>query len=321
LLTAAAGTASAQMVKVTVDGASIWSEPSAPGVVIATVKSGTTLEVVSQAGAWYRVRLPGDSTRLGYILMRQVGQMSGRAVPPPSSRNPQPRVVARRRGPPRRTFASASGGYQPAVLTFDNKTSFTEFVEPGSRTTTYKTRRSALFDASFGVELHKGLFAAVALSLFNGSSDAAIDEQVPHPFFFNQMRTLNATVAALPRDEIAVHIQAARLVPVSKRLHLAVAAGPSIFKVKQTFVTDVRYTQVYPYDSVTFASASTALQQKTKVGVNAQLNVITSLTKHVGLDGLFRFSHASVSFIGSNGSKVAVPAGGLQVGIGLRGEF
>jgi Bacterial SH3 domain len=322
LLVAASGTASAQTVRVIVDGASIWSAPSVPSVVLATVKAGTTLEVVAQVGSWYRVRLPGDSTRVGYILVGQgEGAAGGANSPPTSPRSPQPRVVARRSGPPRRAFVSASAGYQPAVLQFDNNVSFTEFVEQGSRTTTYKTRRGALLDVGFGVEARHDLFIAGAISRFNGSSDAKIDEHVPHPFFFNQMRTLKGTAAALPRDEIALHVQAAVLVPITKRVHLVVAAGPSIFKLKQTFVTDVTYIQEYPYDTVTFESALKKLQKKTRVGGNAQVNVTTMVAKHVGVDGFVRFSHASLSFTSSDGSKFAVPAGGLHVGIGLRAEF
>jgi hypothetical protein len=322
VLVAASGTASAQTVRVIVDGASIWSAPSVPSIVLATVKAGTTLEVEAQVGAWYRVRLPNDSTRVGYILVGQVERAAGGAnIPPTSPGSPQPQVGARRRGPPRRAFVSASAGYQRAKLQFDNKVSFTEFVEQGSRTTTYKTRRGALFDVGFGVEVAHGLFIAGAISRFNASSDAEIDEHVPHPFFFNQMRTLKGTATALPRDEIAGHFQAAGLIPINKGVHLVVAAGPSIFKLKQTFVTDVTYIQEYPYDTVTFERALTKLQEKTRVGVNAQVNVITMVAEHVGVDGFVRFSHASLSFTGSDSSKFTVPAGGLRIGIGLRAEF
>jgi hypothetical protein len=105
---------------------------------------------VDQVGSWYRVKLPADATRVGYILVRQVTAGKGGApIPPSSPRSPQPRSpqqpAGARRRTPRRAFVSASAAYQPAVLKFDNKVTFTDFVETGSRTTTYKTARRAGF--------------------------------------------------------------------------------------------------------------------------------------------------------------------------------
>jgi hypothetical protein len=135
------------------------------------------------------------------------------------------------------------------------------------------------------------------------------------------MRTLKGKATALARDEIAVHFQAARLISINKRVHLVVAGGPSLFKLKQTFVRDVTYTQEYPYDTVTFERAVTELQEKTRVGFNAQLNLITMVGKHIGVDGVIRFSHASLTYAGSDKSTFIVPAGGVHVGVGLRAEF
>jgi hypothetical protein len=216
---------------------------------------------------------------------------------------------------------SVSGGYPPVKLDFDNTVTFTESVEQGSRTTTYSTKPKPLVDVAYGVELFHGIFVAGAASRFSGFTDAQIDEQVPHPFFFNQMRTLKGTSTDLPREEIDLHFQAAVLVPISKRFHLMLAGGPSSFRLKQTIVTDVTYTEEYPYDTVTFKSASTELQDKTAVGGNAQVDFIAMVAKHAGVDASARYSRATVKFKGSDGSTFTVPAGGWQVGIGLRAEF
>ncbi|HKY21204.1 MAG TPA: hypothetical protein VJM31_08300, partial [Vicinamibacterales bacterium] len=202
-----------------------------------------------------------------------------------------------------------------------NEVSFTEFIEEGSRTTKYKTQRGGLIDVSYGVELTRGLFLAGAVSRFDGSSDVDIDQQIPHPFFFDQMRTLKGTATALKREEIAVHFQAAGITRINRRVHLFLGLGPSLFRLKQTIVKDVTYTQEYPFDEVSFASAQTELQERTRVGANIQLNIVTMVARHVGVDGLVRFSRASMSFTGSDGSKFSVRAGGLHVGIGLRAEF
>jgi hypothetical protein len=308
-------------VRVTVDGASIWSQPAVPSIVLATVKAGTELEVLARFGFWYRVRLPDDPTRIGYILVRQVeGSAEGLTIPP-SQRAGQPRTPVRRRGQPRRSFISGSAGYPSTILNFENTTSFAQFLEQGSRTTTYNTRGTPLVDIGYGVEVRRGLFAAGAISWMSGSSVADIDQQIPHPFFFEQMRTLKAEATALQREEIALHLQAAGLVPISRRIHLFFGAGPSLFKLKQSFVTDVAYTHEYPFDSVVFDKVDTTMREKTQWGGNVQLNIITMMNRHVGLDGLVRFSRASLRFTLPDETNVAVPAGGLHVALGLRAEF
>jgi hypothetical protein len=309
-------------VRVAVDGASIWSAPSVPSIVLATVKAGTELEVLARFGAWYRVRLPDDPTRIGYVLVRQVeGSTEGLSIPPSSGRTGQPRTPVRRRAQPRRSFISGSAGYLSTILNFESTTSFAEFLEQTSRTTSYNTRGTPLVDIGYGVEIRRGLFGAAAISWTSGSSDADIDQQIPHPFFFERRRTLKAEAAALPREEIALHLQGAGRVPINQRIHLFFAAGPSLFKLKQSFVTDVAYTHEYPFDAVEFDKAVTAIQEKTQWGGNVQLNVITMLHRHLGIDGLVRFSRASVRFTLPGESNVTVPAGGLHVALGLRAEF
>jgi hypothetical protein len=322
-LCAAGGAVSAQTtVRVTVEGASIWSAPSTPSIVMATVTVGTMLQVVNQEGSWYRVRLPNDPARVGFILVRQVeGGPAGDRIPPMSPQSAARSAAVRRRGPPRRAFASIGGGYQAETLHFENTVSFTEFVEQGSRKLTYSTQRRPLFDVGGGVEIVPGLFIAAAASRYTGFSDVAIDEQIPHPLFFGQMRTLTAEAKDLPRDETALHIQAAGLVRVNKRMHMVLAAGPSLFKLKQGLVTDVKYNQEYPYDVVTFQGIVSAVQEKTAAGFNAQLNVVTMVGRHVGVDGFARFSHATMTFTDAKSVAFTAPAGGLQLGVGLRAEF
>jgi len=159
------------------------------------------------------------------------------------------------------------------MLSSDQKGTFTDFVEQGSRTVTYKTDPVPLFDVSYGVEVLRGLFIQGAVSRVNGSRTAEIEEQVPHPFLFGQMRTLKGTATDLSRDEIAVHFQAGAVAPLGRRLQVGIAGGPSFFKLKQTFVTDVAYSQEYPYDTVTYTSATTALSEKNRWGFNVQGNV------------------------------------------------
>jgi hypothetical protein len=289
-----------------------------PAIVLATAKTGTTLEVLARVGSWYRVRLPNDRSRTGYIQIRLVeGKVDVPTVGGPAV---QARGPARR-GPPKRSFISASGGYLPSILNFDATSSFTVFVEEGTRNITYETRQTPLLDVSGGGEIQRNLFVAVAVSWAKGKVDADINEQVPHPFYFDQKRTLEGTAEKLSREEIAGHFQLAKRAPLTRRVSFVLGAGPSVFRLKQAFVTDVTYNETYPFDSVEFRGATTTEQRKTGWGGNVQLNVVTMLSRQAGIDVLIRYSRGFVNFPGSAGSTTRVPTGGLHVAIGLRGEF
>jgi hypothetical protein len=304
---------------VTVDGASIWSAPTIPSIVLATVKVGTVLDVLAQGNAWYRVVLPGDPTRSGYIQVRQVESAPDRILPPGARAPVQARDVVKR--PPRRAYLSVSGGYVPAPVDFDTSATFTKNVEEGTLDVVYDNQRTPLFDVGYGIEINGGLFFAVGVSYVNGTSDVTIEQQVPHPFFFDKKRTVTGTVTGLQRDELALHLQAAWVQSISQRIQIQVAGGPTLFRLEQTFVTDVNYTEEYPFDTAEFDSAVTEKQDKVRWGANAQLNVVVMLNRQVSIDGLVRYSRATVPFEASDGSTFDAAAGGLQVGAGLRFQF
>jgi hypothetical protein len=101
-----------------------------------------------------------------------------------------------------------------------------------------------------------------------------------------------------------------------------VSAGPSFYSVKQDFVTDISYSETYPYDSATFAGATLVGQSQRKTGFNVGVDVGLRLARSVGVGGLFRYSKASLDFAVPNVSTpVKIDAGGLQAGGGLRLYF
>src|SRR5262249_1711439 len=124
----------------------------------------------------------------------------------------------------------------------------------------------------------------------------------------------------LERNELATHIQAVYVVPRGK-LDVAIAGGPSWFNVKQDLVTDVIYTETYPYDVATFTSATTNRATKSAVGFTVGVDVGIRFNAIVGVGGLVRFTRAPTDLSAANGVAVKVNAGGVQVGGGLRVYF
>ncbi len=320
--------ASAQTARVLTDGATIWSRAGIPAIAVAVVKRGMELEVIARDEVWYEVVLPSDPSRTGFILAKQVELVSGE----PPSRRIQPRQPVPGAGRPGavrpasrtatpRGFVAIDGAYLLNVRKFQSTTTFTAFVEEGTRTVSYTGAKRPLFDASAGVGVGHGLFVGAAVSSVRGSSIAAVTAQVPHPFEFDRKRELTATVDSLTRNELAIHVQIAKSAPLGNRLQAVIAAGPSFFRLDQEFITDISYSEEYPYDTVTFTGASTDRTSKQAIGGHVQLDVIGYVSKNVGIDGMFRFSHAPVTIDLPDGSTLKAAAGGVQAGVGVRVGF
>ena len=179
--------------------------------------------------------------------------------------------------------------------------------------------RAVWFDGGIAARIRKQVGASVAVSYARRNDSAAVSAAIPHPFFFNQPRSI-AGAAASARRETAVHIDAVYFLTRGNVLVL-LSGGPSIFYTARDVVTDVAYTDTYPYDTATFASAATARVTRTAAGYNLSADVIWRITPQVGVGGLARFSRASATFTAAPGNAATSDLGGIQVGGGVRFAF
>jgi hypothetical protein len=216
-----------------------------------------------------------------------------------------------------RAYVNINGWYQPASPSFSNTVRPIDFVEASVVDTSYKMRSIAGFDAGGAVRLWRNLAVGLDVSRFSKDSSGSVSAQVPHPFFFNRLRPVSGDASGLTRDETAVHLQALWMLPLRDKWQLALAAGPSWFSVGQDVVTDVTVSQTYPYDTATFATATSAHRSHSKVGFNAGADLRYLLRRHVGLGVEVTFSHASVPL----DDTLTVDSGGAHVGGGIRFRF
>ena len=216
---------------------------------------------------------------------------------------------------------SINFGVQPSSTTFAASTTKPVYAETATFNTSYGVSKGQLFDGGVLIRVAGGFGVGVAVSSFSKSQAAEVTGSIPHPFFFNTPRSISGTTGALQRSELVAHIQAAYMIS-SKRVDVAISGGPSFFNVSQDLVGDVTYTEAYPYDTATFASATITKVSATKIGFNAGADIGIKVSKNVGVGALVRFSRASMSFpLAGTASGVAADAGGLQVGGGVRFFF
>lgn len=239
------------------------------------------------------------------------------------TRTPPPRPTASNRPSTtaiaERVFFSAGVLFQVNSNDFTDTATIRENAENGRLETTYDVGGGLAFDVSGSYLVWKNLAVGVGLTLFSTSTTTAIDAQVPHPFFFNQSRTVTGEFEG-DRSETAVHIQAKWLVPVNDKLLVTVFGGPSFFKVEQDIVNDIDYSESYPFDTATFTRAITASQSESAVGINVGGDVAYFFTPNVGVGGTAQYSGATVEMTVPSGTA-DVKAGGLQVGGGIRLRF
>jgi hypothetical protein len=220
-----------------------------------------------------------------------------------------------------RARVSINVGAQLTSTTFTSTTSFPVYLETSTINTSYTAAKGKLFDGGFLYRLSGNFGIGVDLSFYSERHDAGVTGSIPHPFFFTTPRSFNGTAAGLQRSEFAANVQAAYVI-TSRRYDIAISGGPTIFRVSQDLVSNIVYTETYPYDTVTFTSATTVSVDRTKVGFNVGADFGYKLSPNFGLGGVVRFSRASLSFpLTGSATDVNADAGGLQAGGGVRFYF
>jgi hypothetical protein len=346
--------ASAQQARVNHNRTPLRSEPTQSSAMLAYYPAGSALDIISFNDGWYRVRDPKTGQE-GYIMATLVDLLPGPIPPPrglaspgttahppepkrelpptppvtpqtttlkPGSATPPLGQTAAKKpatNPNRwadRAYVVLNGVYQSGTPAFSEAFSYTEYVEKTTITTEYPTKKGPAFDGGGAVRIWRNLAVGVNVSLAERSTDGSVTGAIPHPFYFNAARSISGT-AAIERSENAVHVQALWAIPAGRRLLIALGGGPSFFSVKQSLVQHVTYSESYPYDTATFASASVTQPSASAVGFGGSVDVGYYFSRYVGFGGMVRYTHATVPLT-TRDSTLSVDAGGFEAGLGLR---
>ncbi|HEY7170154.1 MAG TPA: hypothetical protein VH417_04855 [Vicinamibacterales bacterium] len=194
-------------------------------------------------------------------------------------------------------------------------------VEPATITSEMPLDQAPVFDIGGWVKLAGRLGVGVSFSRLTRSADATINASIPHPFYFNQPRAISGTQPGLHEEENAVHLDVVGLAAATERIELTVFGGVTFFSAKQDVVTDVQYTESYPFDTATFTGATLSRQSASETGYNVGADVTWSFSERVGVGGLIRFSRASADYAVASTNTVSADLGGLQALGGIRFRF
>src|SRR5262249_50289540 len=212
----ASPTAPADTARVIGEGAVVWTKPGGVSIVMNQVLKEQTAEVVRRVGDWYEIVAPpgsgGGDRRTGFISASQVVLESG---------NPSTSQPANRRTAPRPSPATRGSANQLRTLNIDGAfrvnrehvtqslTAFTTpFPDAGSIAANFGKRSGASFDVLVTQPIFWHISVGAGFDYYVRTQDASVDARIPHPFFFNQLRTATFTTDALSAHEVALHIPA-----------------------------------------------------------------------------------------------------------------
>jgi hypothetical protein len=220
-----------------------------------------------------------------------------------------------------RAYVSVNGAFQATTNDFRDRFEFDKDLETGTTEAGYRVKGGFLFDAGGGVRLWKNVGAGAAFSYFTRKDGASTDTQSPHPFFAGRFRAVSGDATGLARTETAVHVQAMYFFDPSGPLRIVFSGGPTFLSVDQEIITEVALAEAYPYDTAEYSSVQTETIRKSAPAFNVGADVLWMLNRSTGVGGIVRFSRASVDLDAPGNRRVAIDAGGLYVGGGLRVLF
>jgi hypothetical protein len=237
---------------------------------------------------------------------------------------PAPRAAPVRSAPGApRVWLGANAGYQASTTEFDDSFTFSIYQETGTTRVTYPIDAGFAFDVGGGVRLWRGLGAGIAVSRFTRDGTVSTTSSIPHPLFLVRNREVTGDPDGIRREETGIHVQAQYSIPLSKTLQLTLMGGPSVLHVNQAVVTNVNYTEEYPYDTATFSGVDTSRVKSSAGGFNVGADVRWMLSRSVGVGGIVRFSRATIDLDVDTPERrtISVDAGGTYVGAGIRFAF
>ena len=175
------------------------------------------------------------------------------------------------------------------------------FLEPSTLTAVYPFTSFPQLSIGGGVRLAGNFGVGVNWTYATQSDTASLSQKIPHPFFFNQLRSVAGTKDGLNRKETGIHILLAWLIPAGSHVQVTVEGGPSFYQVSQDLVTALVLQDDYPHDSVTLKDATIVSQSKNATGFNAGLDIAYMVQRNVGVGASIRFTRAEMDFDVANG--------------------
>jgi len=190
----------------------------------------------------------------------------------------------------------------------------------------YPLAVAPLADLGVGVRLVGGFGFTVAGQWARRSLQADVHASLPSLIHPGRGFREVAGARAVDQERQVLHVGAAWSRVLGERMELSVSAGPSWFRVRQDLITDVSFTERYPFDVASFGDAVSTVGVGSAFGWHAALDLTYWLGGRVGIGSVVRYSGGHVLLdpgrpVGYLAEPVAASQRGVEVVGGFRVRF
>ncbi len=219
-----------------------------------------------------------------------------------------------------RGFVSVGGGGQLGGRQFKDQSSIRKFDELALLMTQHTLTGGGLLDVSGSLRIWRSLGASIGFSSVQATDDIVGTGTAPNPLFHHRPRPVSYTETGLKRHELAVHLSAVYVIPVSERFIVSVIAGPTLFRVHQDIISDIELgpeTQAPLFPTVTVNALTTTSVGRTGIGGHIGFDGTFLLNEELGASGFFHYAGGAVDLPSGN-TFISINVGGTQLGGGLK---
>lgn len=239
-------------------------------------------------------------------------------TPPPPTPEQTPAPARPRVKNPRWTI-SGNFGYQLINSEFASSTEFEAFDETATLTSAGELTSAPIFDGGIAYQLGESVGFGAAFSYYTSKSDVQVLARIPHPIFFDQVRTATYEATDIKNSSGALHLNGIWFVPFTTEIDFQISAGPSIVFVNQEVVTAANLlSENPPFTDPRIDSITVTAEKKTTVGFNAAVDMAYMANDQYGFGVTARYLFASADVEGLTDS---LQVGGFQIGGGVRIRF
>ncbi len=216
-------------------------------------------------------------------------------------------------------FIAGNVGYQIISEKYDSTRTFDAYEETATLSSSGELKSKPVFDASVGYRVTDKLGVSVGFSYYTQTEDIVVLARVPHPIFYDQVRTASYQADGIKNTTTAININAVYQIPFTTKVSFSVSGGPSIVRVNQDVVTAANLqSENPPFSSPNISSITVTAEKKTTVGFNVGADAVYAITPRYGAGATIRYLLASAELEGLT-DKLTV--GGLQILGGIRVKF
>jgi hypothetical protein len=228
--------------------------------------------------------------------------------------------AAAQSGSQARVHVTADGLFQALFDPFSKRTTFQIFHETATFSAVYPAGTSPALAGGLAVRLWKSVSIGAMVTRVQTRTDAAVEGEIPHPFFFERHRPISGTAEQIRREERAAHLQLRIIIPVTRRFDLSVFGGPSRWRIEQDRIASIDYASEYPFDTARLTGVVLNTVTGMTWGYNAGIDASLYLTNHIGVGGLLLVATANPDE-DPTATTADTRIGGLRAGGGIRVRF